>query len=157
MDYRRYINYQPFAPALTVQTAVIGAVSGAATWLIALGLEKYVLGIILCNSGNSACGSVPFVAIVLGLLIAHFVGLVALIRAGAMRPLLIIIASIASLWGFHTWLTGLAWWLAVLYAALLFGLAYVFYGWVNRLAFFPAALVLTILGVAAIRLLIASW
>ncbi|MFZ2494785.1 MAG: hypothetical protein WAW60_03390 [Candidatus Saccharimonadales bacterium] len=157
MDYRRYIEYQTFVPVALVQTFLTGFVSGALTWLLALGLEKYVLTPIMCGGNNSACGYVTITAVVIALIVAHFLGLIALIRSVIMRPLLVILAVIATLWGFHVWVGDMSWWLGTLYAAVLFGLAYMYYAWVNRLLFFPVALILTIISVVAARLLLAAW
>ena len=157
MDYRRYIEYQAFAPVSLLRALLAGAVAGSLTWLLALGLERYALQPIMCGANNGACGYVTITAVVIALIVAHFLGLIALIRSMTMRPLLVILAVIATLWGFHVWVGDMSWWLGTLYAAVLFGLAYMYYAWVNRLLFFPVALILTIISVVAARLLLAAW
>ncbi|MGB3023527.1 MAG: hypothetical protein WBB39_01845 [Candidatus Saccharimonadales bacterium] len=157
MDYRRYIEYQTFVPSTLVWAFGAGLLAGGLTWLLMLGSEKYVVGMVLCANGNTACGAAPTISILAALIVAHFLGLIMLIRAIVMRPLLVILASIASVWGFQSWLGGQSWWMASLMLALLFGLAYALYAWINRLLFFPLALALTIATVVGARLLLMTW
>ena len=157
MNYRRYIEYQTYVPAILLQTFLAGVMAGVFTWLIYLGLDRYVIGMIMCTDGNTACGSAQITSLVLALLVAHFLGLIMLVRAIVMRPLLVVLVSIATLWGFHAWLDGMTWWMGSLYLGLLFGIAYVFHAWVNRLLYFPVALVLTIVAVLGARVLLMSW
>ncbi len=157
MNYRRYIEYQPFVPTTLLQTFVTGLFVGIFSWVLVLGLEKYVLTPILCGNNSVSCGFVSITAVIIALLVANFLGLVALIRAVVMRPLLVVLAAVATLWGFHVWLSLTSWWLGIIYAAILFGLAYMYYAWINRLMNFPVALIVTIVSVVVIRLLLANW
>lgn len=157
MNYRRYIEYQALAPLSLLQTFVLGVVVGGLTWLTYLGLERFVLSPLLCANNGQVCTSSPTIALVASLVIMSVIGLVLMVRIGLLRPLLIILASVLTLWGFHVWLAGTEWWLGALYAGLLFGLAYVTYTWINRFLFFPLALVLTVVCVVVARLLVGMW
>lgn len=155
--FKRFLDYQLTSFWTTVLTGVIGFVAGAATWLLMTGLTTFVLTPLFCQSTGSYCSAVPSMAIVMALLVVHFVALIGLIRIGVLRPLLVIIAAIATMWGFHVWLGGASWWSATLLSGLLFGLAYLAYMWINRLLSFPIALVVTVIGIIVTRLLAISW
>lgn len=155
--FRRFFDYNVTSLSATVRVFVTGFIAGVMTWLLMSGLTTYVLDPILCRSAGSYCSSVPTIALVIALVIVHFVALIALIRLGILRPLLIILAVVASLWGFHVWTGGKDWWIAALESGLIFGLAYLAYTWMNRLLSFPVALVFTVLGVIATRLIVISW
>ncbi len=151
----RYIDYQPIDRSSLFQPLIIGLGAGISTWLLTLLLDRFLLGPVLCTYSPQYCGSSLLVAFVVASLATHFIALVALVRTGALRPLLVILAAVVSVWGMHVWFTGMPWWLATLYSGLLCSLGYMYYAWINRLLFFPVALVLTIVSVIATRLIIA--
>ncbi len=156
MNIRRYFDYQVTTPLAIVQVALIGLMTGAVMWLIYSGLNSYLLTPILCKNNSSYCVAAPNISLVTAILLAHFAGLIVLVRLLVVRPLLVVLATIMTLLGFHQWLTGESWWLATLLTGVLVALSYVFYAWVNRLKLFPVALILTALAVLAIRLVITS-
>ena len=138
--FQRLFDFQSTSFLTTLRTFLVGFVTGISTWLIVLGLSKFVLTPILCQGQASSCSAVSPTATIIALLLAHFVALIALVRMGVLRPLLVILAVIASLWGFQQWFSLAPWWLASLQSGLLFGLAFLAYMWINRVLSFPVAL-----------------
>lgn len=157
MNFRRYVEYISVSSASIFSALIIGAVSGALTYGLWYALTAYGMPPIFCReNSNTYCSSVPTISLVLSLIVAQFIGLVALVQAGVIRPLLVVLASVFTLWGFQTWLGGHAWWVGALYSALLFGLAYLYFAWINRLLQFPVAFGLTIISLIIIRLVLTN-
>lgn len=158
MDFRRYMEYMSVSPLGVLQSLVVGLVVGFLTYVGYLGMQQFAFDPIFCrDSGSSMCSNVPVFSVVLSTIIFHFLGLVALVRIGIIRPLLIVLATIITVYGFHVWLDGMAWWIGSLYTAMLVGFSYLYYTWINRMTAFPVALGLTIVSVAVVRLLLAYW
>lgn len=158
MKYRQFGEMQPFAPVALLRVLVIGFAAGLIMWLMMIGLDYLVIRPLFCRAeSNWVCGNTASISVVTAIIISQLIGLAALVRAGTLRPLLVIIAALITLWGFWLWLAGLAWWQGALYSGLLMGLAYSLHSWVNRLTVFPVALILTIIVVVISRLVIMSF
>lgn len=158
MEYRRYLDYMKTSPMAAIQALVIGLFVGFLVHVGTLGLQQYALEPLFCQQNNDQyCSNTQQFAAVLSLLVFHFLGLVALVRIGVVRPLLVVLATVATLFGMQLWLDGQTWWMGSLYSALLVGLSYVYYTWVNRMTQFPVALGLTIVSVIVARLLLSYW
>ena len=156
MNLQRLFDYQPMTLMTAVRTGLLGFVAGVMTWLVLIGLRDYVLTPIFCTTATTYCQAVPMTAVGMSLIAVHFVALVVLIRLGVIRPLLIVLAVIASLWGFQVWVGAQPWWIAMVYAGLLFGLAYSLYAWLNRMLSFPIALVVTVAVFVIARLVVTA-
>lgn len=155
MDVRRYLEYMTLSPLVVIQSFFIGLVVGFLVMASNLGLQAYALEPLFCQGTNQQyCDNVPLISIVLMTIVFHFIGLVALVRIGIIRPLLVVLATIVTLYGVHMWTQGLPWWGAILYAALLSGLAYLYFSWINRATQFPLALGLTVISVIIARLVL---
>lgn len=157
MNLKRFIDYQPVDRSSAFQPLILGFAAGILTWLLMLLLDRFILDPLLCTYVTQYCSTSSVVALVISAIAAHFIALIALVRTGALRPLLVILAVLATLWGFNQWLSVMTWWQATLYSGLLSGLAYAYYAWINRLLSFPVALVLTILSIVGARLIFASF
>jgi len=151
---RDYIAYLPYAPIMVMQTLFGGFIAGMILWLLTLGLKAYVLTPIFCGNNASFCSATPTIAYVIALLIAHFIGLVILIRIGTLRPLLVVLATILTLWNVYFWLAGTTWWVGMLFTGGLVGLSYLFFAWISRLSHTVVAVVMTIVLALLLRLLI---
>lgn len=154
--FRQYFDYQVSSPLAIVQTILVGFFAGVFTLLLTLGLDRYIFNPIFCPENGSFCSAVPTLAVVTSLIVVQFIALVALVRLGLFRPLLVVLAAIASVWGFQSWLSGQSWWVASIEAGVLFALAYVLYMWLNRLVYFPVALALTVIAVIITRLFVVA-
>ena len=155
MDFKRYTEYLSVSRMSVIQSFAIGLLVGGLVYVSALALDKYAFQPLFCQAADSTyCSVTPVASIVITSLVFHFLGLLALIRANVLRPLLVVLASLVSLAGFHEWLTDMSWWLASLLAAVLMAFAYLYFTWINRMAQFPVALGLTLLSVVIIRILV---
>lgn len=157
MNIKRFIDYQPVDRSSAFQPLILGFAAGILMWLLMLLLDRFILGPLLCTYVTQYCSTSPVVALVVAGIAAHFIALIALVRTGALRPLLVILAVLATIWGMHEWLQALVWWQATLYSGLLSGLAYAYYAWINRLLSFPVALALTVISIVASRFIFASF
>ena len=155
MEYRRYLEYMRTTPMAAIQALVVGLLVGFMVHVGTLGLQQYALDPLFCQQNNDQyCSSTGQIAAVLSIVVFHFLGLVALVRIGVIRPLLVVLATVVTLFGLHVWLGGQTWWMGALYSALLVGISYLYYTWINRMTLFPVALGLTIVSVIIARLLL---
>ena len=69
-------------------------------------------------------GVVTIVVAVLGILV--------MLRLHMAQPLIIALATGASLWGLSQWTSGLAWGEVIIWTVLLYGLAYTLFSWIAR-------------------------
>lgn len=158
MEFRRYLDYMKTSPMAAVQALVVGILVGFLIHVGTLGLQRYALDPLFCQPTNDQyCSNTLQISAVLNILVFHFLGLIALIRIGIIRPLLVVLATVVTLYGAYAWLDGQTWWMAGIYSALLVGISYLFYAWINRMSQFPVALGLTIVSVIVARLLLSYW
>lgn len=114
---------------------MIGVVSGIATWLVAMILDNVVLTPIFCGSeslnitvcANSATMSGYIAAILVGIMTVPLLAV-----AGLKRPLLVVIAVVATLWGVPVWGGGM-WWISMIFSILVYLFVYATVVWLNRL------------------------
>ena len=135
----------------------IGAIFGALTWVFTYILSQYVIGKIACSLGSSlvSCTDAVPVAAGVAVVLASIVGLVFLVRERAFRPLLIVLATIVTLWGINgSWLETPTF-VTFLATLLLSALGYTVFGWFSRVRNFPVALAITVVLVIVFRIIIA--
>ena len=129
----KYTYYMSGAAFLRVVFMTV--LAGAVTWLLAVAFDKWMLTPIFC-SGSTANVSICADTTALGAHIsAILVGVMTvplLTLAGVKRPLLVVIAAIASLWGVAGW-TGGEWFLSLILTTLIFALVYTALVWLNRI------------------------
>ena len=137
---------------------IIGAIVGAVGWLINLFLRYYFVEPVFCASPDSfsACANGGTIAWVLAQILVIGASLVAMVRFAIYRPLLVIIAVFVTVWGIGGWLGVQNWWVATLWQAGIFGLAYATYAWIARVTQFWVSAILLILAVVICRLVL-SW
>ena len=131
---------------------LIGVAVGIGTWLLGMLLEVAVFRLIFCrDAGLGGCTDSSVYANAAGLLIATGLGVWALVRVQAFRPLLIGVAAALTLWGVLSTLDPQPWYVELMAAALLFGLAYMVYGWIMRLRSLVLAVIIGILLLVLVR------
>ncbi len=158
MEVRRYIEYIDTSPSQIISVAVIGVATGVLWAALTIILQKFLLEPVFCQVAiTTYCKNVPTIGVTMSTIVVHIAGLAALARMGVLRPLLVVLAAVVTLVGLPFWVSNQPWWLELLYTGIITGLAYVYYAWVNRLAVFPVALVLTVVSVIVARLLLANW
>lgn len=148
-------HVDPLVPMYGREVVVVllsGVLAGA---LIAVGyylLAHFVFGAVMCREGSTNnCSDAPSYAMTVSMIVGGLVGLIALAQARVYRPLLIILATAISLWGFHELIHDIAWYWGLLIIGALFGLAYMLFAWVVRPRSFVLATILTVLLVVLLR------
>lgn len=145
------------SPRSVLAVLIVGCVVGVFAWLLYTALDIWLITPVLCKEATAAtCSTGHVVSYVFALVVVGAAGLVALIRNGAYRPLLIALAAAVSLYGVQAWLQDMAWYEAALWHGLLYAAAYGVFSWLSRVASFGLALVLFVVVVTAARLAI-SW
>lgn len=135
-----------------IGTAIIGAVAGIVTAGAYYLLEKFVFQAVMCRADTAAtCGDAPTYAMVVAIVLGGLAGLIALVQARVYRPLLVVLAVAASLWGFQSIMGGFAWYWVLLICALLFAATYMLFTWMARIRPFPVAAIVSIVLVVLIR------
>ena len=135
--------------------ALIGAVVGAIAWGGGLLISRFIIEPVFCATPDSAsiCEVRDITSFNIALVLASFVGLLAMVRARVYRPLLISIAAAVSAWGMVAWLASEPWFIRLLAAVSIAALAYAFYAWVAQLKSFIAALIITLIVAVGLRFL----
>ncbi len=124
-----------------VPIVMVGATTGLGAYVLAFVISEFIISPLFCGGElTSFCGRLPGVSGNIALVFASVGGLFGLVKAGAYRALLIIIATIISLWGLGGWLGGLAWYTSAIISALLFGVAYGAFSWLARINNFIVSL-----------------
>ena len=146
----------PIIPML--QSDLIGVLLlGAATGLIILGLgmifNRFIFDAYFCQGDATAeCINARNYSAVVASVIAAIAALGGLVRLRVYRPLLVVIASMVSLWGVVQIVWNLYWLIAVLVVAVLYALAFGLYSWVARIRTFWISLLIIVLLALAVRL-----
>jgi hypothetical protein len=131
---------------------------GVAALALGLGylLDAYVIGRITCGVGTSvvSCESSPAFSSAIGLIIACVVSLVLLVRQRVYRPLLVMLAALAVLWGI-----GASWpaamnLLGISLAVVAGGLVFSLFSWLAQIRNFIISIVCIIAVVIALRMMI---
>lgn len=141
-------------PQQLIQIALLGAVAGAATWLLGLFVRQVIFVPLFCGDPtNGLCVGAPELSSNIATLFAAVIALLGLVRFSVYRPLLIVIAAAISLWGLGTWTAGLPWFESIAWAVLLYAFAYVLFAWLVRPRSFVFALVIVAVVVILARVL----
>lgn len=113
---------------------LIGAAIGALYYLLTALIGRFFIDPMYCKTALEAANCANSLAISgnIANILVGAIGLGALVGLRVVRPLIIVGASVVLLWGLSTWTVGLFWVEAVAWDALLFGLAYLLFGWICR-------------------------
>jgi hypothetical protein len=146
----------PFDLGVIIRLFIIGAVAGAAGWLVYLGVAQFFVEPVFCRNPDTFrfCNNGGTIAWITAHVIVMAATVAVLARMAVYRPLLIVLGVLLSLWGAHTWLGGLEWYLGVLWQALLFGLAVSLFGWIARIPNFVVTVIVSIVFVVLARLVL---
>jgi len=139
-----------------VRIVFIGAILGIIWWVLTALLRIYVIEPIACRDLANAATCVDGFGMAgsIATVIVAIIGAFALVRTLQPRPIIIAVAAAAVLWVLGQYVSGLAWYEALLWAVVLYAVAYVLFGLVARIVWFPAAVITAIVTVVAIRLLL---
>lgn len=140
-----------------LQSFLVGVGVGMIGWLLTLFFKDVVVASLFCRSADTftLCSNGGAIAWNIAYIILALVSVFALMRTNARRPLLIVVAALAALWGIGAWLMPMVWWQAMLWSGVLFGLAYALFAWLASHTIFAVSLVSSIIAVIAIHLIAA--
>lgn len=127
---------------------------GVVGWLLTLFFKNVVIANIFCRSADTftICSNGGTIAWNIAFVIVALASVFVLMRTNMYRPLLIVLAAVAVLWGIGTWLLPMAWWQGLLWSGVLFGLAYALFAWLAAHTVFAVSLISTIVVVVLVRL-----
>ena len=153
----RLASIIPMTKRDLISVLLLGGAVGLLVWGVGLVLNHYVFDVYFCQGEvNRQCGSAKNYAAVAANIIGMIVALGGLIRLGIYRPLLIVIASMFSVWG----VAQLSWNLSVpiglFVMVMIYAAAFGLYSWIARIREFWMTTVVIILLVVAARLALAA-
>ena len=139
-----------------VRIVFIGAVLGLIWWILTTLIRMYIIEPLACRDLANAAVCVDSFGVAgnVATVIVAILGVFALVRNLQPRPIIIAVAAAAVLWGLGQYLTGLAWYEAIVWSVVLYAATYVLFGMVARIVWFPAAVITAILTVAVVRILL---
>lgn len=132
-----------------------GALVGLFGWLLTFAVRNWVLSPVFCRSSDtsSVCANIDPTAWTIAFVLVSIVGLFMLIRANVFRPLLVVLAALATLWLVGLWFNGAAWWVPMIWQMGLFAVAYALYTWLASIEKFALSLITIVVVVVLMRLL----
>ncbi len=140
-----------------VRVVALGALVGLLFWGTSLFLHNSLLSPVLCaEQSKGVCAESLAVSSGIATIIAAVVGLLGLVRVGAFRPLLVIIAVSVALWGLGVWVHPLAWYEGMSWSILLYGLQLIAFTWLARFRALTPALIIIGLVVLIARIIVIS-
>lgn len=134
----------------------IGLGMGLLWWILTAILRQYVVEPFACRDLASAAACVNSIGVsgsIAAVLVA-VAGTYALIRYLQPRPIIISVATLVLLWDLGSVLSGLAWWVTLLWAFFFYIVSYSLFSMVARIQWFALALTLAAVIVVGIRLLL---
>lgn len=133
----------PFDLAAILKLAVTGALTGAVGWLLYLAITQYFIEPVFCQSVETfgICRNGGTVAWLSAHVVVFAAAVAVLARLAVYRPLLIVLAMFACLWGANAWLGGMSWYMGLVWQAALFGTAMAVFGWLARIPNFLVSVV----------------
>ncbi len=135
--------------------ALIGLGVGILIWLVSWFFQHVIFNSLICHSSVATCADNGNVAFNVAAVLMAVVGVVALVRTGVYRPVLVALGAIVSLWSLQTLLQGLGWFEALAWTAGLYALAYALFAWVLKIYNMIIAVVLLVILVVLARIAIA--
>lgn len=135
---------------------IIGAGIGLVWWIATSILRNYVVEPLACRdlASAGACVDSFGVAGMIAAILVALLGTAILVRTWQARPLVIALATAALLWSLGSYMNGLVWFETLVWAVILYALSYTVFSFVVRLQSLVAVLIVSVLIVAAIRLLL---
>ena len=140
--------------AMWVRTVVLGAAIGVVFWVISVLFARYVVEPLVCRQVIDAAmctNATPIAGMITTVLVA-VAGIVAMVRMGIARPIIVAVAAAALLWDLSTWTQGLFWLEAIAWSVILYGLAFALFAWITRYASLLVTVILSVLIVLVIRI-----
>ena len=135
-----------------MQVTIFGLVLGAAAWIIGLLVKHLIIIPLFCGDpSTSVCVNDAMTSDNVAAVVVAIVGLMGLVRLSVYRPLIIVLAVLASLWGIGSWTAGLVWYDAVVCFVVLYALAILAFTWLVRPRSFAPMIVMVVIAVVLLR------
>lgn len=153
----RWLDPIDIQPQQIMRVVVLGMFVGLLFWGTSLIFHNSLLSPVLCaEQPKDVCAESLAVSSGIATIIVAIAGLLVLVRIGVFRPLLVIIAVSVTLWGLGVWLQSLAWYEAMSWSMLLYGLQFIAFTWLARFrALAPALISITVVALIARIIVIA--
>ncbi|MDN5274659.1 MAG: rane protein of unknown function [Candidatus Saccharibacteria bacterium] len=149
--------YIPMSRKQLIQVAAFGVAAGLIVWGLTYVLETYVLKSLLCSAKQvSTCAVAAQYGEVIATLIAGAIGLFILVKIQVFRPLLVVIATVVSLWGLIGVVSEQPWYIVGLSLAGMYLVGYLVFTWVTRLRLFWLVVILLLVLIVAMRLILTA-
>jgi hypothetical protein len=139
-----------------VRVIVFGLIVGAAHVLLSLAIAAAVVEPLACRqiSEATSCVNASVTAGRIATVLVAALAVFGLVRLGAVRPVIIAIASAAVLWSLSTYLQGLDWYEALAWSVALYATTYALFGWIARTPSSVLAIIISIVVTLLIRILL---
>lgn len=145
-----------------LQIFAVGLAAGAVVKLLSFITKQYFIVPVFCRTTDNfgVCVQGDQIALGIATVITALLAVVALARLNVFRPLLVVVATAATLWGLGGYLQGVNqyanWGEQTLWLMVLYGLSYVAFSWLLRVRNFAISLVATIVVIIGLRFMLIS-
>ncbi|OYW86265.1 hypothetical protein B7Z17_00760 [Candidatus Saccharibacteria bacterium 32-49-10] len=131
-----------------------GAGIGLLMWILMMLIGQYVVEPLVCRevTTGSTCASALVTSGKIGTVIAAVLGVLAMTKFHAVRPVVVAISAAAVLWLLPEWIQGMTWYEAIFWAVLLYAAAYGLFGWIAHHISAAVSVVTAIVVTVLIRL-----
>jgi hypothetical protein len=139
-----------------VRIVFTGASLGLTWWVLTALLRFYVVEPIACRDLSSATTCVDSLGVAgsIAAILVAVIGAFILVRTLQPRPIIIAVASAVVLWSIGYYISGLAWYEALLWAIVLYAATYALFGLIARIVWLPGAIMTAIVTALVIRILL---
>lgn len=116
------------------KVAVAGALIGLVYWALASMIAYAVIDPLYCHSvvSTRTCANAVDLSGNIASILAAVGGLGVLVWLKVLRPLIVVVAALAVLWGIAGWTKGLGWAEIAVWSTVLYALTYSLFGWICR-------------------------
>jgi len=132
----------------------IGVGAGLVYWILTILLNRYIVEPAACRqfADLALCvNATPIAGNIANILVA-VIALLVMIRMGVVRPLVIVLATLAVLWGLASWTVGFSSGQILLSAIVLYAVSYALFAWVTRATQLWVTIAISLVVIVAIRL-----
>ena len=139
-----------------IRLALAGGLTGLIASILYIIFDRFILSDTFCSTVGAAtagCASKTGYVAAFAIVFANLAGLFTLVSQRIYRPLLVVLFTVASLWGVMQVVVTLPLVQMIIVNILLFGVAYAAFGWLARVRNFFVALVVGLIALIVLRLL----
>ena len=139
-----------------LRTIVLGAVAGLVYWFIALLIDNYIVEPLACRQMVNAaiCTTSDSLSGNIAAIMTAALGVLAMVRAGIIRPILVAGATLALLWSLGAWTSGLLLIEVLGWSVLVYALSYALFSWIARYTVLAVGIIVSLVIVLTIRIAI---